>query len=297
MRDPRTDVDGSTPASCPAPCVPEQLSTMENLGPLVLDSFNAYFGGANGGVWKIAKTGGKTTKLGDGKTTRLALADDRVFWGEGDHLVSCATGGCGGIPQGLLLEQTGLDEVVSDGTSIVWRAHSGTYDVIRSCPAKGCSETTLGKITAATSIHAGVGMGAKKVFWSDVETKLHACPLDPLPCNEPATIGPGTNDAVVFDQTVYWVNEQQVVSCPVDGCTLPKKIGASEVPHLLVADKRHVYWREMANNQVLRCPADGCSSDPEVVASDVDGIYYGGLALDADHVYWTSRSGLWRRHK
>jgi hypothetical protein len=297
MRDASKDVDASTPASCPAPCEPEQISTMENLGPVTVDSFDAYFGGANGGVWKIPKTGGKTTKLGDGKTTRLALADDQVFWGEGDHLVSCPKTGCGGIPQGLLLDQTGLDEVVSDGTKIVWRAHSGTYDVIRTCPAKQCAPATMAKVAAATSISAGVAIGAGKVFWSDVQSKLHACPLDPLPCNDPAAVGPGTNDAVVFDQTVYWVNQQQIVSCAVDGCASPKKIGTSEVPHLLVADERHLYWREMVNNQILRCPTDGCDGDPEVVAKDVDGIYYGGLALDADYVYWTQKSGLWRRHK
>jgi hypothetical protein len=296
-RDAGKDTDASTPPSCPAPCEPEQISTMQNLGPVAVDSFNAYFAGANGGVWRIAKTGGKTTKLGDGKTTRLALANDHLFWGEGDHLVSCATSGCGGIPQGLLLDQTGLDEVISDGTKVVWRARSGTDDIIRSCPADNCAKATLATVVTTTNVSAGMGIGAGKVFWSDIQPKLHFCALDALPCTDPGTLGPGTSDAVVFDQTVYWVNEQQVVACAVDGCALPKKIGSSEVPHLLVADERHVYWREMVNNQVLRCPIGGCSGDPEVIAKDVDGIYYGGLALDGDYVYWSAKSGLWRRHK
>ena len=35
----------------------------------------------------------------------------------------------------------------------------------------------------------------------------------------------------------------------------------------------------------------------EEIATGVDGIYYGGLALDAEYVYWTSRAGLFRRRK
>lgn len=295
--DAATDKDAE-PAPCPAPCEPELISKLDNLGALVVDSFNAYFASGNGGVFKVSKTGGTATKLGDGKTTRIALANNRLFWGEGDHLVACVTGGCNGIPEGLLLNQTGIDEVMSDGTQVVWHMHVGANDFIRRCPVNNCAQGSVVDITDVTSPRAGMGVGAGKVFWTDVSSKLFACPLDPTPCLNPVTIGPGSNDAVVAGTDVYWVNDENVVTCPITGCSgAPKIIGGSASPHLLVADERHLYWREMVDNKVLRCPLAGCTGDPEVIADEVNGIYYGGLALDGDYVYWTAKSGLWRRHK
>lgn len=296
-RDASAHRDGGR-VTCPAPCEPEQISTMGNLGPVVVDSFNVYFGSADGGVWKVTKSvDHKLTKLGDGKATRLVLAADRVWWGDGDHLVACAIGGCGGIPEGRLLDQTGIDELMTDGAKIVWHAHVGASDVIRACPAKTCGSATTEDVASILAPRAGMGLGANKVFWVDLQSKLYFCPLDSTPCLAPTEVAAGSNDASVFGDTVFWVHGQDIESCNAAGCVGPKKIGTSPSPHLLVADDSDLYWRELVDEKVLRCPVGGCAGDPEEIATGVDGIYYGGLALDAEYVYWTSRAGLFRRRK
>lgn len=294
---PVEDVTSERPP-CPKPCVPEHISNTPDFGALAINQTHLIVAGANAGIFVFEKNGPQTKKLANGKTTRLALSNNQVFWGEDDKLVSCSLDGCAGKPTVLVTGQPGIDEVMAEGNNIVWHTHVGVNDVIRTCPSQTCSNANAAPVTDALNPRAGMGVGDGRVFWADLQSELKHCSLESLPCFSPSKLGPGSNDAVVYGDAVFWVYEQNVVTCPLAGCdNLPKKLGSSPAPHLLALDDHDVYWREMAESKILRCPRKGCTGEPEVLATDVKGVYYGGVVLDADHVYWTAKDGLWRRHK
>lgn len=289
-------------AGCLASCRPERLSAIQDLGPLVVDASNVYFASTISGVFVCPKTGcdDAPVKLGTAKPPRIALAEHRLFWGEDDRLVASAVEGTNGIPETVLADQPGIDEVLSDGTNVVWHVRPPSAgDYIRACPAASCTASTAREVNPIFAPNPGLGVGAGMVFWSDLRSELHACPVGPVSCaDDEVDLGLGTNDAVVFEEAVYWVYRQDVMTCPIAGCTAAlRRIGTSPSPRLLAVDGRHVYWRELDENKVVRCPLAGCAGAPEEIATGVTGAYYGGLALDDDYVYWTSKAGLYRRHK
>lgn len=292
-----SDAEAAARPPCPAPCQPERISTIEDLGALAVDSQNVYFGRVTSGVFAMAKDSRQIRTMGDGKALRLALANGRLFWGEGVRLVACPIEGCGGAPQGVVTDEVGIDEVLSDGESIAWHARLGADDVIRACPADSCSQGTVKTVTKVVSPRAGFGIGDGKVFWADFKKELRYCPLAPLPCASPTKLGPGSNDPFILGGVAYWIYEQNVVACPLTGCeNFPRKIGTSSFPRLVAVDDRDVYWRDGVDHTVVRCPITGCQGAPEEIAAAVDGGTL-GLALDAEYVYWTTVTGLWRRHK
>lgn len=293
-----SDAEAAARPPCPAPCKPERISTIENLAALTVDAANVYFGGLSSGIFAMAKDSRQTTTMGNGTATSLALANGQLFWSEKDRLVACPIAGCGGAPKAIVLDEVGIEDVRSDGTNLAWRARpGGTDDLVRTCPADSCSQGTVKTVTKVVSPRTGLGIGDGRVLWVDFKKELSSCPLAPLPCTAPTKLGPGSNDPLVLGGVAYWTYEQNVVACPLAGCeNFPRKIGTSSFPRLVAVDDRDVYWRDAVDHTVLRCPLTGCQGAPEEIAAAVDGGTL-GLALDADYVYWTSATGLWRRHK
>jgi hypothetical protein len=102
---------------------------------------------------------------------------------------------------------------------------------------------------------------------------------------------------------LYWVNVSTVVGkvfgalyqCVPSECagTLTELARTSGFPFVVAVDGSYVYWIDSGLNEVLRCSLPSCGGTPEIFAK-ISGappdepVYFSGLALYADDVYWTA---------
>jgi hypothetical protein len=110
----------------------------------------------------------------------------------------------------------------------------------------------------------------------------------------------GMSKLAVQGSSVYWITTDQVLACPIDGCTgSPSVIWSGDGPLSdLAVDATGVYFTDPQTSSVLMCPLSGCSDTATTLypdPSDAETPNYGpavAIALDSGNVYFTTINGI-----
>ncbi len=295
-----TRLDASVP--CDGPCPPELLvSGLRQATTMTVDATNLYVaeeGGANGAVYQCPKAGcgASPVKLGEGYAFGIVVLAGTVYWGDfyTGRVVACAIGGCANMPTPIASNQTSVRGVWSDGVSLFWSTSDTGGSIMRCSPA-ACTPTLVAS-NVGTVLRAAADQN--RVVWTaggSVKTCIATS------CASPVTLGPGTTDVTAHAGNAYWIvgGAKNVVRCSIaSGCNgAPLTIGSSQAPSSPVSDGASVYWRDDFYDQIYRCPASGCAPTPVILATKQRGQPGGNIALDGQHVYWTTTSGVYRLPK
>ncbi|HEY8088466.1 MAG TPA: hypothetical protein VIF09_11490 [Polyangiaceae bacterium] len=188
-----------------------------------------------------------------------------VYWNDSSlgQILSCAAGGCGGVPT-----------VITSGQSSPW------YGVA---------------VDASSAYVYWTGRGDGTVDRCD----LPACAKGALPI---ATGRAGPFDLAVDATSVYFTSYDPnspmnpasgtVESCAVTGCSGGHVIFAGQqvTPVGIAVDDSAVYWANNGDGTIASCPKSGCpSAGPMQLAASQSGPFL--VALDTGFVYWTNTSG------
>ena len=101
---------------------------------------------------------------------------------------------------------------------------------------------------------------------------------------------PGGPGQLALDASnVYWTQQQEVLSCPLDACPGgPRTIAvAASLTTGIALEGGTLYWLEF-EGYVKSCPVAGCTS-PSVLTYSPGGLT--AIAISRGHAYWTTSAG------
>jgi hypothetical protein len=182
--------------------------------------------------------------------------------------------------------------------------------VAESCTATGtCPPSTAKVFASGLASPGGIVLDDTSVYWVDVGILTNAgagadggrvgaqilkCPK--TGCNGLATTvafdAMGAVSKLAVDATnVYWIAVDQILTCPISGCTGSPGVfwSGSGTPYDVAADASGVYFTLPNASQLLSCPASGCGSAPTVLWPVAESGLLAvpqAIALDATSVYF-----------
>lgn len=289
------DAAGPRPYACGDACPIELLSDLADLRALAVDDSTVYFVESFGGVRACPKAGCTAATLVKFKAfdipTTLVAQSGLVYWSRDNLIVSCPKAGCAAAST-VLTEASTINLFTADDSGrVVWSLDKPTPAI------RGCR---LGSCAAETIIETGpsaLALRGSMLAWIDV-AKVSFCTYGAAPgvcVIGKRELGAGVIDVALGKDRAFWLFSGEIRSCPLTGCVTPTTVVRGQSPARMAPDGDNLYWVNTVANAIYRCPQTGCDR-PELVAT-VDDASFTQIAVDANHVYWTSRAGLFRREK
>jgi hypothetical protein len=273
---------------------------------LAVDDENIYFtDSATKAAFSCAKSGcvKSPVDLLNGNLSGVLVIGTTLFFANGSksEVDTCARDGCSGQATVPLSNTPALGAIATNGTDLFW-TELGTSSFYR-CPGATCSDAA--KVTLRTSgVFASTiaASGDNLVFVSPGDSAIYTC-KDEASCAAPLKLGSLSEtegQLTTANGVAYWTNplDGRVQSCAITGCTEPVDIVKGHGrPSAIAVDATNVYFRDLQTLDVLRCPVAGCSGDPDILALDQDATGAPRIVLDADYIYWTTKTSVVRLHK
>ncbi len=285
-------------------CQPVTLATVASPYELTVDATDVYWtdkgrGTAVPNVSRCAKSGGPVANVVTGSAnadpSSLVVAAGRVVFtdGDGNTVLSCLLPGSGCSDKQSQTGESTPKGIAWNGTTVYWvnnasgNVRSGDSTV--QMPAFfAMGEVGLSRIAA----------DATHVFWT-VTGGVHGKPIGSLMNLAFALAAADPVDLAIDGTHVFVAYANEIRSVTYAGSDNTVVATGTEIRRVAV-DASGIYFsdRGAPSGRVLRCPLAGCVAPqlPEVLASGEAAPF--SIALDADHVYWTTStasSGAIRR--
>ncbi len=277
---------------------------------------------ADAGIAKCSRgTCGAPTTLVTGiessNVPPMIVGGGAVLWsatppGADPRVLECATGGCANSPTALASGSAWA--MTSDDANVYWISD----EEVVACPIAGCDDapTVLWSELATESL-VGLAVDDTNVYALGVDGDLFECAK--AGCDGQATkLASSTviqvqssNPLAVDADNVYWMtggpSSGGLFACAKSGCGGGPTALASNLNEAygLLSDGVNVYWTDeigmAAPNacgifeaegcawRIAKCPITGCADSPSTLAVVTSAP--GGIAVDAQNVYWTDPGG------
>ena len=250
---------------------PEILSTGRGTpGPIVVDDNRIYFVAASS-IFSMAKDGSDVVTLAASVVaSSIAVDATSLYYYSSVSIDSIPL--AGGLPTVLATVTSSAGALAVDATHVYWVASSTVSKV----PLAGGTPLTLTTGTVGTNT---IALDAANVYFAYSSTVYRT----PLTGGSMTTLGSASGSVldIAVDAAAVYYTASMVGKFAIDGST-SETLASATTPQRIAIDADNVYF--FNGTSLSRVPKAG--GDVTILAVD---MYPWDLAVDATHVYWTSR--------
>lgn len=217
-------------------------------------------------------------------TDALFATGGLVYWVDAVQgtALSC-TSDCG-APVTFLPSPARIHALASDGDSMFWVDGDTLWTCERAaCSGSGKSLSPGGILAAQLTATQGT------VLWYSADKEAIE---EGSRAFAPQTFAPAdATDVFATGSAVYWVEDGTSVRfCQLSGCDSPSQLASGDDLHTPISDGLIVAWRD--GLQIRWCTPNNCLGTMKTVVTTE--IFDGSarLAMDAQYIYWASRTGI-----
>jgi hypothetical protein len=147
------------------------------------------------------------------------------------------------------------------------------------------SEVILAKQLNAARLTLHEGWLYWLAFLYENGAVLHRCRANDC-VNTIESLLPNTSRVQLLGERMYLTAGGKFVSCPIDDCSAPTEIGASNPTiHAMRVDASGIYWAATGETAIYTCPLTGCATPERMVVGGVSAVE---LTSDDTHLYYVA---------